>query len=215
MDFIKKAYARDHRVAAAQTERLNIRLFNTYNRIAIKVVGKKLSGTNLDLGCGDKCFSQICESKGIESYGFDYPEFNLETDEIDFNGDSVDFATMNAVIEHISRPGHMLSEVKRLLKSGGLLFVRTPNWQRDFRDFYNDPTHIKPYTPTSLRITLELAGFSVMFLEPGLVEKSWFWWRLPGSIKWWIASRLRGGSRSILAMAQKPGAKDHGQQTKE
>ena len=97
----------------------------------------------------------------------------------------------------------MLSEVKRLLKSGGLLFIRTPDWQRDFRNFYNDPTHIKPYTSTSLRMTLELAGFSVIFLEPGLVEKSWFWWRLPGSIKWWIASRLYGGSRSILAMAQK------------
>lgn len=202
MDFLKKSYAEMQRPPTSTTEKLNRRLFKTYNRTAIKVTGKNLGGKSLDLGCGDKGFSLICQKKGIKSYAFDYPEFNLEKDTIPLRDNMIDFVTMNAVIEHIVNPGHILSEAKRVLKGKGLLFIRTPNWKIDFKNFYNDPTHIKPYTPASLKSTLELLAFSVIFLEPGLIEQPWFWWKLPDLIKWRVASWLRGGTKSIIAVAQ-------------
>ena len=94
---------------------------------------------------------------------------------IPIKDNSVDFVTMNAVIEHISDPSNALSESHRILKTGGLLFIRTPNWSMDFKNFYNDPTHVKPYAPETLKNVLELFGFEVLFIKPGLVKKSWFW----------------------------------------
>jgi hypothetical protein len=75
----------------------------------------------------------------------------------------------------------------------------------DYKNFYNDPTHIKPYAPETLKNTLNLFGFDTIFLEPGLIEKSWFWWKLPNNIKWKIASLLKGGTKSILAIGVKNG----------
>jgi hypothetical protein len=44
----------------------------------------------------------------------------------------------------------------------------------DYKNFYNDPTHVKPYTPISLKQTFELYNLKTIFLEPGLIEKVGF-----------------------------------------
>jgi ubiquinone/menaquinone biosynthesis C-methylase UbiE len=110
---------------------------------------------------------------------------------------------MNAVIEHIKNPDNIFKEIRRVLKTKGLVFVRTPNWQMDYKNFYNDPTHVKPYTPTSLNQTFELYNLRTIFIEPGLIEKSWFWWQLPNKIKWFLASLINGGTKSIIGLAIK------------
>ena len=202
MNTIKNGYAAVQSSRSKATERLGRRLFNTYNRISLGLVGEPLAGVNVDLGAGNRGFSCACEERGVESHPLDYPDFDLESSDIPLPDGSVDFATMNAVMEHIASPGHTLSEVRRTLRRGGLLFIRTPNWRIDYRDFYNDPTHVKPYTPKSLRLTLSLSSLSPVFIEPGLVERAWFWWRLPDSIKWTVASHLRGGTKSIIAVAR-------------
>lgn len=115
---------------------------------------------------------------------------------------------MNAVIEHIKDPSSILKEIKRVLKNEGLLFIRTPNWQLDFKNFYNDPTHVKPYSPDTIKNTLKLAGFEVLFLEPGLVKKSTFWWKLPDKLKWKVASLIKGGTKSILVVGFKINKKE-------
>ena len=51
MDF-KKNYALNHSKKLEQSLHLNKRLFNTYNRIAQKKIGRTLSGVNIDLGWG-------------------------------------------------------------------------------------------------------------------------------------------------------------------
>jgi 2-polyprenyl-3-methyl-5-hydroxy-6-metoxy-1,4-benzoquinol methylase len=200
---LKGEYAKAQAVATPKTFFLNKRLFNTYNRISTKLVGKQLKGVNLDLGCGDGGFSQVCMEAGIQSIGLDYPESNLEKDRFQFDNASIDFVTLNAVIEHIANPSNLLGETNRVLRNGGLIFIRTPNWKMDYKNFFNDPTHVKPYSPESLQRALELHGFNTIFKEPGLIEKRWFWWELPDKIKWQAAKRLPGGTKSILAVGQK------------
>lgn len=199
---IKGQYSVNHSRVSDQTLFLNGRLFNTYNRIALKLVGSELAGVNVDLGSGDKGFSSYCSQKGIFSLPYDFPDFDIERDVFDQSDYTVDFVTMNAVLEHIQKPDHILLEIKRVLKPGGLLFIRTPNWQMDFKNFYNDPTHVRPYAPATLKNTLELTGFTMLFLEPGLIEKSWMWWRLPSKIKWKVASVIHGGTKSIIGVAR-------------
>jgi SAM-dependent methyltransferase len=203
MDNIKKRYAETHNPYGDRNLYFNTRLFNTYNRISKLTTGKCLSGINIDLGCGDSGFSRVCNMVGIKSQGIDYPEVDFEKDDIPFKTNSVDFITMNGVIEHLSDASHILSEIKRVLKVGGLLYINTPNFQRDYLNFYNDPTHIKPYTPTSIRTILELAGFKVLFLEPALICKNNLYWKLPERIKWFIASKINCGSKSIQVVGEK------------
>lgn len=185
---------------------LNKRLFNTYNRIITKLENKTLNKKgiiNIDLGSGNCGFSRYCETLGIESISYDYPIFDLEKDSLPHEDSSVDFVTLNAVIEHIANPSNILAEAQRVLKNDGFIFIRTPNFQLDFKNFYNDPTHIKPYTPKSLNTTLKLANFKVIFLEPGLIEKSWLYWNLPNKIKYRVCSMIFGGTKSILAVGRK------------
>jgi 2-polyprenyl-3-methyl-5-hydroxy-6-metoxy-1,4-benzoquinol methylase len=202
-DALKGKYAEAHAIANERTLFLNRRLFNTYNRISIKLTDKKLGGVNLDLGCGDGGFSKVCMEAGIRSTGLDYPATDLEKDRFDFESRNVDFVTMNAVIEHIANPSNLFNEIKRILKKGGLIFIRTPNWKIDYKNFYNDPTHVKPYSPESIKRVFKLHGFKTIFVEPGLIEKKWFWWKMPDKFKWQIAKRLYGGTKSILAVGQK------------
>ena len=162
-----------------------------------------LSGVNIDLGCGDKCFTEYLKTIDIISYPYDYPSFDIEKDKLEHEDESVDFVTMNAMIEHIKNPDNIFKEIRRVLKKNGLVFVRTPNWQMDYKNFYNDPTHVKPYTPQSLKQTFELYNLKTIFIEPGLIEKSWFWWQLPNKIKWFVASLLQGGTKSIIGIAIK------------
>ena len=57
--------------------------------------------------------------------------------------------------------------------------------------------------PTVIKQTFELYNLKTIFLEPGLIEKSWLWWQLPYKIKWFAASLPRNGTRSILGMGIK------------
>ena len=200
---LKKNYALSHSKKLEQSLHLNKRLFNTYNKITQKKLGRILSGVNIDLGCGDQGFSEYLKTIGVISYPYDYPSFDIEKDRLEHEDDSVDFVTMNAVIEHIKNPDNIFKEIRRVLKINGLVFVRTPNWQMDYKNFYNDPTHIKPYTPTSLEETFELYNLKTIFLEPGLIEKNWLWWQLPNKIKWLTASLISGGTKSIIGLSIK------------
>ena len=200
---LKAIYAKNHSQPTNNSLILNERLFSTYNRITVKITGNALKGVNVDLGSGDKGFSKYCESIGIKSYPYDYPDFDIEKDALPHRNDSVDFITLNAVIEHINDPSNVLKESMRILKKDGLIFIRTPNWKIDYKNFYNDPTHMKPYSPETLKNVLTLFGFKVVFLEPGLIKKSWLWWKLPYTIKWRTASLIKGGTKSIIAVAMK------------
>ncbi len=199
----KEQYAKSHSIEQNNSNYLNKRLFSTYNRISKKTLNKELQGINIDLGSGDKGFSKYLTSVNITSFAYDYPDFDIEKDKLPHTENSIDFITLNAVIEHINNPNSILKEINRVLKINGLVFIRTPNWQMDYKNFYNDPTHVKPYTPQSLKSTLHLSNFKSIFLEPGLIEKNWFWWKLPNFIKWRVASLLKNGTKSILCVASK------------
>ena len=200
---LKEQYAKQHALENKKTLYLNQRLFNTYNRISKKLLNKNLSGLNIDLGSGDKGFTRYLKTIDIKSYPYDYPKFDIERDNLLHDDNSIDFVTLNAVIEHVKNSDTIFKEIKRVLKPKGLVFIRTPNWQMDYINFYNDPTHVKPYTPNTLKSSLKLYGLECIFLEPGLIEKSWFWWELPDKIKWKMASILRGGTKSILCVGMK------------
>jgi len=133
----------------------------------------------LDLGCGRGETLALLRDHGIAAHGVDSSarmvglcrERELEAVEGDL------FATLEGlaeaslgavvsfhVIEHL--PGAALDRLVRLawraLKPGGVLILETPNPLSMIvaaRNFWLDPTHIRPVHPDSLKLMYELAGF--------------------------------------------------------
>lgn len=133
----------------------------------------------LDLGCGRGEALALLRDHGIAGSGVDASarmvqlcrERGLEAEEGDL------FAALAAVpegslggvvsfhvIEHL--PAAALDRMVRLayraLRSGGLLILETPNPLSVVvaaRNFWLDPTHVRPVHPESLKLMYELAGF--------------------------------------------------------
>ena len=58
-----------------------------------------------------------------------------------------------------------MSESIRVLKSGGKIVILTPDWKSQMNTFYDDFTHVKPYTKSSVERLLDLYGFENIMTE--------------------------------------------------
>jgi SAM-dependent methyltransferase len=62
------------------------------------------------------------------------------------------------LLEHLLEPDRAISEMYRILKAGGYACVIVPS-PNDMTAFYDDYTHVRPYTPASLKQLAEGSGF--------------------------------------------------------
>ncbi len=122
-----------------------------------------------------------------EDVTFPMKNLDVERDVFPFKDGYFDVALCCELIEHLREdPMHMLTELHRVLKWGGLLIVTTPNIAGAFSlreslagrspyiyGLYNrkNPAdrHSREYTPVDVRIALESAGFKVVRLFTGNV----------------------------------------------
>ena len=65
---------------------------------------------------------------------------------------------------------NFLTESFRVLKKDGFLILVTPDWEYNFKNFYNDPTHIRPYTQKSLKFFTKSFGYDQIKIVPS----KWF-----------------------------------------
>lgn len=120
----------------------------------------------LDNGCGRGEFLHAFSSLGMETYGTDISSYckdakvvDLNTDKLPFPDDYFDAVFSKSVIEHIENTEHYMSEMKRILKRGGVLILMVPDWETQYIIFYQDPTHIHPYTVKSMDRLLNMFEF--------------------------------------------------------
>ena len=128
----------------------------------------------VDLGCGDKHLKNAFNEINVNYHGYDIDRINLEHDSIPHDDNSVDLIISFAVIEHLKNPNKMLNESLRCLKVGGSIMISTPNFEYSYKNFYDDYTHIKPYTPKSLSCLIKDIGFCEVKDFPNLRCKSKF-----------------------------------------
>lgn len=117
--------------------------------LAIEQFAKSPIQDIIDLGTADARMLEMIHQKheevhcvGIE-YNKDLVNFSKEkfphleiiqgdVQSLDFPDDSFDVATAAAIIEHVPNPLKMMSEVKRVLRPGGIFILTSPDpfWER-------------------------------------------------------------------------------------
>ena len=169
----------------------------------------------LDLGAGDKSFVKVVRENGINCKGLDVDEIDLENEKINYEDGEFDLVTGISLIEHIFNPSNFLKESYRILKKDGFLILVTPDWEYNFKNFYNDPTHIRPYTQRSLKFLLKSFGYYQIKIVPWLVCKPSWLWKVPFSFfiarnipfrhsnNKFIPDFLKGKSKTLLVICRK------------
>ena len=141
-------------------------------------------GRLLDIGSGDGRFVHHMANHGWEATGLDFSPAAQEfahqfrsgarflqgsLDDYAFPSSSLDLITLWQVLEHIGEPRPLLRTCHGLLKRGGMLVASVPNidglssWLTKERWWGLDlPCHLVHYSPSTLRCSLERAGFRVV-----------------------------------------------------
>ena len=140
----------------------------------------------LDVGCGTGIFIKRALADGWDAFGNEPSSFVEATAEKEFENriqfaylsecnykiESFDVVTLWYVLEHVTNPSMVLSEVARFIKDGGFVFIAVPNWnyialRRLFSKLLGKPgivhasEHLYQYTPKTIEKYLEKSGFKV------------------------------------------------------
>lgn len=128
--------------------------------------------TILDNGCGRGEFLEAFERQGLKASGTDADivsekihRVDLNIERLPFDDESFDVVFSKSVIEHLEKTEMYMSEMGRVLKKGGLLILMAPDWETQYKIFYQDPTHVHPYTVKSIERLLRMKNYQNIIVE--------------------------------------------------
>ncbi|VVC01558.1 Ubiquinone biosynthesis O-methyltransferase [uncultured archaeon] len=128
-------------------------------------LGFRQHETSKRLGsAGHRHFGIDLPKKCKVPHGFTYKQADLNKNRIPFDDDFFDLVVASHIMEHVRDPLALFSELARVCKPGGYVYVEAPSERSlllpgmPFKhelfcslSFYDDPTHIsRPWTPQSL-----------------------------------------------------------------
>ena len=96
---------------------------------------------------------------------FEIRECDLESEKLPFDDNYFDVVFTKSVIEHVFNTDHFIKEAKRVLKVNGTLIVLTPDWESQSKSFFDDYTHIKPFTKKGLKAAISQNGFKDVYCD--------------------------------------------------
>ena len=136
----------------------------TDKKEAFKIIGSIISedAIILDYGCGNKELKKYLPKKH-EYYGYNL--YNIPFPKGNHFGLYFNFIICNQVIEHMNLEELELffERCNKTLKEDGKIIIGTININEFYNliDFWNDPSHIRPYTEESIRQMAEQYGFEI------------------------------------------------------
>jgi SAM-dependent methyltransferase len=166
-DYLKIIYSEDARPYTEYPEKLMYYLFNTFEM--------KKGMTLLEPGCGRGEHLRLFKNLGVDTYGLDIspesPLFakdlniklcDLEKERLPYPDNYFDVIYSKSFLEHLKDPSKFLNEAYRVLKPDGLLLSMVPDWESGYKKFYDDYTHVSPFTSISLKNIQLVAGFNTV-----------------------------------------------------
>jgi SAM-dependent methyltransferase len=126
----------------------------------------------LEPGCGRCEFLRHFQELGLECEGVDLsPEAaehaagipvstcNVETSRLPFDDNSFDVVYSKSFLEHLHEPDRFFAEAFRVLRPGGLLLSLVPDWEANYKTYFDDITHRTPFTSIALRDLYKMSDF--------------------------------------------------------
>ena len=96
---------------------------------------------------------------GLDAHGIDqndtakqnYSNINfkycdLMKEKIPYEDQHFDVIFSKSLVEHFYYPEKIYQEMHRVLKNGGIIITMTPDWEINYKTFYEDYTHRTPFS---------------------------------------------------------------------
>ena len=162
-DYVAVQYNIDRRPITTYPAKLAQKLIDHHNLpVAAKLLevvagrpdvlnGFRLAGLEV-FGCDISRVSEIaCKNERIP---FKY--VNLDKGRLPYKDKTFDVVYSKSVIEHMVDPLIFVTESFRVLKPGGVLLVLTPDWEANYKIFFDDFTHVRPMSRRSMNLLLSM-----------------------------------------------------------
>ena len=156
--------------------------------VILEMMAGMVGGRILDLGCSGGLFAAHARAAGHEVTGVDcleipgvrertdhFVQASLEEGIPAEAGDGFDIIVAADVIEHLSRPGAVLRDMRRVLRPGGQVLLSVPNFAHWYprirvaaglfgydRRGILDETHLRFFTRATLRRLVRASGFDIL-----------------------------------------------------
>lgn len=137
-----------------------------------KYFNMKKGDAFLEAGCGRGEFIKCFKGLGLKVQGLDIsdevleflPDIPVNICDIEKNGlphdDEVfDIVYSKSLVEHFYQPEVYFKESFRVLKRGGKLITLVPDWEANYKIYFDDYTHRTPFTRFSLEDIYSMHGF--------------------------------------------------------
>lgn len=126
----------------------------------------------LEAGCGRSEHLKIFENIGLDAFGIDIVESacaiepglnikicDVEKESMPFADSTFDVVYSKSFIEHLYYPERYVKEAYRILKPGGLLLTLVPDWESNYKIYFDDYSHRSPFTKPALEDLYKIFGF--------------------------------------------------------
>jgi SAM-dependent methyltransferase len=168
-DYLETEYAESKRPKTTYPAKLAKYLFTVFDFEPEQKI--------LEIGSGRAELLQYFRELGLKTYAYDSApsakehakaagaEFEMGVFSPDkpfapFGGTKFDIIFSKSFVEHIENPMAYAEACKKILSPGGKFVTLTPDWESNVKIFFDDLTHIKPFTLVSLEQMLDVAGYS-------------------------------------------------------
>ena len=181
-DYIEVVYSANNTPKTAYPYKLATYLFDMFGMEK----GQKI----LEPGCGRGEFLNGFRKMGMDVYGCDLSpqagedlegivvkQVDIENESLPYDDNYFDVVYSKSLLEHLWKPDLYLKEARRILKPGGMILTLVPDWEANYKIYFDDYTHRTPFTKVSLRDIYRMCNYSdvrvVKFRQLPIV------WKLP------------------------------------
>jgi 2-polyprenyl-3-methyl-5-hydroxy-6-metoxy-1,4-benzoquinol methylase len=158
---------------------------NRYDEL-LKVFEKyKVNNNIIDVGAGDGHFIGLAKKKGWNAFATEFDDISVQLcmekevivhkgklNTANYSKNYFDIIYSAEVIEHINNPQEEINNFRQILRTGGIVYITTPNYNSISRkilkskwNVFNYPEHLSYYTPNTLTKLFEAHGFKKVSIE--------------------------------------------------
>jgi len=181
-DYIEVVYSTNNRPKTDYPDKLASHLFLKFEMQK----GQKI----LEPGCGRGEFLNGFRKMGMDVYGcdlssqagenldgIDVKQTDIENNSLPYDNNYFDVVYSKSFLEHLWSPDRYLKEAYRILKPGGKILTLVPDWEANYKIYFDDYTHRTPFTMVSLGDIYKMCNYEhvqiIKFRQLPIV------WKLP------------------------------------